>query len=475
MKSLSKVPPHSIELEKAILGAIILERDALIEAGSEIKSDYFYKESHKQIADAVLDLFRLGENVDMLTVSQELKRRKKIEEVGGFFYLTELTDSVSSSAHLMNHIKLIQEMWIKREMIRLAGEIQSKGFDESEDAFELMDRSQMQLINLLGGMLTQNAISLRQSTSEVMQELSNNMARRLNNEFTGIPTPIDNLNKFTGGWQKGELIILAARPAMGKTALALAFARAAAKSGSGVLFFSLEMPHNKLTYRIIAQETKKKTMEEMQTGKITDSELNALTLATSRLTNYQIYIDDQASLSLMALRSKATRMKATGNLEMIIVDYLQLMSDDSRSSGNREQEISRISRGLKVLAKDLSVPVIALSQLSRAVETRGGDKKPQLSDLRESGAIEQDADMVIFLYRPEYYGIQEMEFDSMGTVSTKNLAIGSIAKNRNGSTGDFLMTFNKPFVDFTNFSIYEEQAHMHEDKFNWPSGEKNFF
>jgi len=298
------------------------------------------------------------------------------------------------------------------------------------------------------------------------------MLKKKNNQITGIPTPITKLNQFTGGWQKGDLVILAARPAMGKTGLALSFARAAAKDNQSVLIFSLEMPHTKLTYRLVAQETRVKSVTEMQRGDITQAELNAMSLKTNQLTKYNISIDDQARMSLMALRSKANRMKATTGLDMIIVDYLQLMADEVKGS-NREQEISRISRGLKILAKDLNVPVIALSQLSRAVETRGGDKKPQLSDLRESGSIEQDADMVIFLYRPEYYGITEMEFDDLGSIHTKGLAVGNIAKHRNGPIGDFLMTFSPAFVDFTDWEIPGAMPSERES-FDWNRVEKNF-
>ena len=469
-----KLPPQAIDLEAAVLGAVILEPSALSEAASELRSEIFYKDAHRLICEALVILYREGKQVDLLTVTEQLRRMGQLENAGGAFYVTELTDHVASAAHLPAHLKIIQEKHLMREMIRIASEIQKNAYDDSKDVFELLDTTQLSMINLMAGISSQQAISIKESTMEVFKEISTNMQKRDNNQITGIATPITKLNQFTGGWQRGDLVILAARPAMGKTGLALSFARAAAKEKQSVLFFSLEMPHTKLTYRMIAQETRVKSVTEMQRGDVSLAELNAMSLKTSRLTNYRIHIDDQARLSLMALRAKANRMKATGNLDLIIVDYLQLMGDEVKGS-NREQEISRISRGLKVLAKDLNVPVIALSQLSRAVETRGGNKQPQLSDLRESGSIEQDADMVIFLYRPEYYGITEMEFDYHGTVTTQGLAVGNIAKHRNGPVGEFLMHFDGMHVDFTDWEKPQPANQMPErDSFDWNRVEKNF-
>jgi replicative DNA helicase len=469
---IGKLPPQAVELEEAVLGAVLLEASALIEAAAELRPEIFYKESNKLICEAIISLYREGGQIDLLTVTEQLRKMGKLEQSGGAFYITELTEKVSGAAHLDTHLKIITEKFLMREMIRISAESQKQAFDDSTDVFELMDSMQISLINLLGGISAQQAIKVKDSTMEVFQEMSTNMLKKKNNQITGIPTPITKLNQFTGGWQKGDLIILAARPAMGKTGLALSFARAAAKDNQSVLIFSLEMPHTKLTYRLVAQETRVKSVTEMQRGDITQAELNAMSLKTNQLTKYNISIDDQARMSLMALRSKANRMKATTGLDMIIVDYLQLMADEVKGS-NREQEISRISRGLKILAKDLNVPVIALSQLSRAVETRGGDKKPQLSDLRESGSIEQDADMVIFLYRPEYYGITEMEFDDLGSIHTKGLAVGNIAKHRNGPIGDFLMTFSPAFVDFTDWEIPGAMPSERES-FDWNRVEKNF-
>lgn len=469
-----KIPPQAVELEEAVLGALMLEQDTINQVMDILKVDSFYKESHKLIFEAILDLFSEGDPVDLLTVTDRLRKIGSLESAGGAFYITELTSNVASAANIQYHARIISEQAIKRDLIRISSEILKKAYDDTQDVFELMDSTQLSMINILTGISTQQAITVKESTIQVFKEMAANMVKRNNKQITGIATPIYKLNQFTGGWQKGDLVILAARPAMGKTGLALAFARAAAKDNQSVLFFSLEMPHSKLTYRMIAQETRVKSVTEMQRGEISQAELNAMSLKTSSLTNYRIHIDDQARLSLMALRAKANRMKATGKLDLIIVDYLQLMGDEVKGS-NREQEISRISRGLKVLAKDLNVPVIALSQLSRAVESRGGDKKPQLSDLRESGSIEQDADMVIFLYRPEYYGITEMEFDYHGTVTTQGLAVGNIAKHRNGPIGDFLMHFDSTHVDFTDWNTPNHSNQLPErESFDWNRVEKNF-
>lgn len=469
MNNLGKIPPQDIALEEAVLGAVMLESSALTEAAGEMKPAIFYKDSHGLICEAILTLYSEGSQVDLLTVTSQLRSMGKLEAAGGAYYLTELTSKVAGASHLAIHLKILQEKYLMRQMIRLSQETLKAGYDETTDIFELMDSIQREMINLTGGISSQQAISIKDSTIQVFQEMALNMIKKDNNQITGIPTPITKLNGLTGGWQNGDLVILAARPAMGKTALALAFARSAAKEKKGVLFFSLEMPHSKLTYRLISQETRIKSVTEMQRGDLTQPEINAMSLKVNQLTNYKINIDDQARLSLMALRAKANRMKAKGELDMIIVDYLQLMGDEVKGS-NREQEISRISRGLKILAKELNIPVIALSQLSRAVETRGGDKRPQLSDLRESGGIEQDADIVIFLYRPEYYGITQMEFDGMGVIDTQGLAVGNIAKHRNGPVGDFVMNFQPKYVDFTDWGIQAEE----KKSFDWNQVEKKF-
>lgn len=442
--------PQAIELEEAVLGAILLEKDALNTVMADLKKEVFYKDAHQMIYEAILDLFAQSLPVDLLTVTNQLRKDGMLEKAGGAFYLTELTSKVASAANIEYHAKIIQEKYMKRELIRMATELTKSAYDEASDVFDVSDSHLASLIGLSGGFTSTHAVTIKESTMEVMKEVSTNMSKRENNQITGLATPFDSLNEFTGGWRKGNLILIAGRPAMGKTAFALSCIRAAAKTGAGVMIFSMEMTHKDLTYRLIAQELKRNSVTDLKKGKISSSDLAAMSHQVTSLTQRNIKIDDTPSLNIIGLRSKATAMKATGNLGLIVVDYLQLMAGDPKSK-NREQEISTISRGLKVLAKELDVPVIALSQLNRSVETRGGDKKPQLADLRESGAIEQDADMVIFMYRPEYYGITEFQDDDGQVISTDGLALGLIRKHRDGSTGDFKMRFDARHVDFMNY------------------------
>lgn len=467
--NLGKLPPQAVELEEAVLGALMLEKDAINAVIDILSEESFYKDAHRLIFKSIINLFRDSEPVDLLTVTSELRKSGDLEKAGGAFYITELTSQVSSSANIEYHSKIIQEQHLKREMIKIGSLMQQKSFEDTTDVFELMDSIQVSLLGLMGGISSNKSIKLKDSISDVFQQMKLDMTKKQNNEITGIPTPITKLNQFTGGWRNGDLIILAARPAMGKTALALDFAIAAAKEKRKVAFFSLEMVHQSLTYRIIAKETKVRSVQEMQRGDLNSDQYFKMDGKVNSLRALDITFDDEGNLSLMGIRAKANKIKMLEGIDMIVVDYLQLMADQVKGS-NREQEISRISRALKVLAKELNIPVIALSQLSRAVETRGGNKKPILSDLRESGSIEQDADMVIFLYRPEYYGISEMEFDDIGVVDTKGLALGDIAKHRNGSLGEFRMNFDGRHVHFSDWDIPIPQ----KDDIDWSRVEKNF-
>ena len=449
---LGNVPPQAIELEEAILGGLMLEKSTLTKHIGSINPEYFYSDSHQKIAQSILDLYASGKPIDLLTVTNHLRSKSILAEVGGASYMTDLTDRISGGAHLGEYILIIKEKYLMRKMIHLGMELMGKGYDSTANCFEVMDYGQMQLINMVGNMVSKSVIDIKQSMGDVFEEIAKNITKNQNNEITGVSTGLRRLDDLTGGWQNGDLVVLAARPAMGKTGLALSLSRAAAKQGKKVLLCSLEMTHKKLSYRMIAQETKMIDITKMQRGAMDLSDLNALMLRTNHMVKYGIKIDDDASMTVMQLRAKANQMKMEGGLDMIVLDYLQLMQDHGSKSGNREQEISSISRGLKVLAKDLDIPVIALSQLSRAVETRGGDHRPKLSDLRESGAIEQDADMVIFLYRPEYYGISEYNIDDDQLEATNGLAIGDIAKHRNGAIGEFYMRFHHKFTDFTDWN-----------------------
>ena len=451
---MGKMPPQASDLEEAVLGALMLEKEAITTVIDILKPDSFYKDQHKTIYEAIIELFNESAPVDLLTVSNQLRKRGKLEFAGGPFYITELTTRVNSAANIEFHARIISEMAIKRRLIRIAGEIQRDAYEDSNDVFELLDRTESALFEVSESNIRKNYADMRTIMREAIQELE---AKKDHTDgLTGVPSGFSALDRVTSGWQKSDLIIIAARPAMGKTAFVVSAMRnAAVEFGKAVAIFSLEMSSVQLVNRLISAEAELES-EKIKKGNLADYEWEQLVHKTARLTESPIFIDDTPALSVLELRAKCRRLKAQHDIQMVIIDYLQLMSGDSTKmggagKGNREQEIASISRALKNLAKELSVPVIALSQLSRAVETRGGDKRPQLSDLRESGSIEQDADMVMFLYRPEYYGIMESE-EGMPLQGVGEVII---AKHRNGS----LDTVQLKFVGkYTRFSDLDGQG-----------------
>lgn len=459
--ALGKIPPQAVELEKAVLGAILLEKEALILVGGILSEKIFYSEQHKVIYQAIQSLNQQGEPVDLLTVTQELRKLGLIETAGGAWYVTELCSAVASAANIEYHCRILQEQYIKRRSILIGSEIQQSGFDEMADPFEIMETMQNHLLEILHDIDNGKTKSLKSILVSRIEDIARKMNQ--NKSLTGVETGFKALNALTGGWQKPDLIILAARPAMGKTALALAFLRACARSGKACAVFSLEMSENQLTDRILSQETRIASAQDFQRGKITTEQLKGLSVKAGDISKFPIFIDDTAGISISQLRSKAFKLKAQNQIELILVDYLQLMSAEGK--GNREQEISQISRGLKKIAKELDLPIIALSQLSRAVEQRGGDKRPQLSDLRESGAIEQDADIVIFLHRPEYYGITE---DSSGQ-STAGMAEIIFAKHRNGALDTIAVRFIGRFTEFADMEEMEPDPRPGLNDFNYSS------
>jgi len=444
-QGLGKLPPQAVDLEEAVLGALMLEKDALTTVIDILKPESFYKEQHKTIYEAILQLFNNSEPVDLLTVTSQLRKNAKLEFVGGAFYITELTSKVNSAANIEFHARIITEQAIKRELIRIATEIQTDAFEDTTDVFTLLDKTEQALFTVSESNIRKNYADMRTIMREAIIELE---AKKLHKDgLTGVASGFSALDRVTSGWQKSDLIIIAARPAMGKTAFVLSALRnAAVDFGHPVAFFSLEMSSLQLVNRLISAEAELES-EKIKKGTLADYEWEQLLHKTSRLNNAPIFIDDTPALSILELRAKCRRLKAQHNIQLVIIDYLQLMSGDtSKGAGNREQEIASISRALKNIAKELSVPVIALSQLSRAVETRGGDKRPMLSDLRESGSIEQDADMVAFLYRPEYYGITQDEA-GMPTTGTADVII---AKHRNGSVDTVTLKFISKFTKFTD-------------------------
>lgn len=427
-----KVPPQAREIEEAVLGAILLEKDKLSDVMEILpKPECFYVNAHQVIYGAIQRLQDRKMEIDLLTVMEELRKSDELELVGGAYALTKITQSVITSAHVITHSRVVMQKYIQRELIRIGGEIVSDSFEDKTDVFELLDKAEQDLFEIGNSYLKKDSESIKDILVRTLDEIEE--ARKQKDDLTGVPSGFAALDAITGGWQKTDLIILAARPAVGKTAFALNLAVNAAlnpKKPMGVAVFSLEMGSTQLVKRLLSMVTEVK-LEGISRGKMEDHEMIQLTEKMDRLVNAPIYLDDQAGLNIFELRAKCRRLKVKYDIQMVIIDYLQLMhgGPDSKN-GNREQEISKISRELKGLAKELSIPILALSQLSRAVETRSGDKGkiPQLSDLRESGAIEQDADMVMFIYRPEYHGISN---DENGE-SVKGETHINIAKHRNG-------------------------------------------
>jgi replicative DNA helicase len=443
---IGKLPPQALELEEAVLGALMLEKDALTSVIDILKPKSFYKDAHQRIFSAILALFDKSEPIDILTVTQQLREHGELEMVGGPFYVMNLTTRINSAANIEFHARIITENSIKRDLISISSDILTRAYEDTTDVFELLDSTEKSLFEVSEGNIRKNFDDMRSLMHQAIKELEEK--KNQGDGLTGVPSGFVALDRVTSGWQPSDLIILAARPAMGKTAFVVSAMRnAAVDFKKPVAIFSLEMSSLQLVNRLISAEAELEG-EKLKKGTLADYEWALLNHKISKLSEAPIYIDDTPGLSIRELRTKCRRLKAQHDIQMIIIDYLQLMSgnDGGKGPGNREQEIASISRALKMLAKELHVPVIALSQLSRAVETRGGDKRPQLSDLRESGSIEQDADMVCFLYRPEYYGITE---DEMGN-PTQGVGEVIIAKHRNGSLENVPLKFIGKFTKFGN-------------------------
>lgn len=442
-----KIPPQATELEEAVIGAIMLEKDKLAEVLEIIQSpECFYVDANQKIYAAIRRLFDKGMPVDLLTVTEELRKTDELEIVGGPYYLTNLTMNVVSSAHVESHARIVMEKFIQRELIRISGEVIKDAYEDSTDVFDLLDKAESNLYEITDNHLRKNFTSLKEVLVRTVHEIEE--AKNKKEDLTGVPTGYVPLDKLTSGWQKTDLIILAARPAVGKTAFCLNLALNASMHSPKpypVAVFSLEMGAGQLVKRLLAAVTEV-SMESLTKGNMQEHEFVQMTQRMNKLATAPIFLDDQAALNIFELRAKARRLKQKHDIQMIVIDYLQLMQGSIERGGNREQEISKISRDLKSLAKELEVPIIALSQLNRSVESRKESKVPQLSDLRESGAIEQDADIVMFLYRPEYYGINN---DEMGQAIEGETHL-HIAKHRNGSTDTVKVRFIKEYQKFVD-------------------------
>ena len=443
-EQLGKLPPQAVEIEEAVLGALMLERDALTNVIEILQPDSFYKDSNKTIFEAIVQLFNNSEPVDIKTVVHQLRKNGQLDLVGGAYYVSELTTKVNSAANIEYHARIIAEQSIKRSLIRISSEIQNDAYEDTIDVFKLLDRAEQSLFDISESHIRKNYDKMSSLLHQAIEEIEQKKERK--DGLTGVASGFTALDRVTSGWQPSDLVIIAARPGMGKTAFVVSAMRnAAVDFNMPVGLFSLEMSSVQLVNRLISAEAELES-EKIKKGDLADYEWEQLLHKTSKLSEAPIFIDDTPALSILELRAKSRRLVAQHGVKLIIIDYLQLMTGDTSKSsgGNREQEIASISRALKGIAKELNVPVIALSQLSRAVETRGGDKRPQLSDLRESGSIEQDADMVMFLYRPEYYGMTQdengMPLNGVGEVI--------IAKHRNGKLENVQLKFIGKFTKF---------------------------
>ena len=445
-----KLPPQAIELEEAVLGALMLDNEALSDTIDILKPEYFYKMEHQKIFDSIIVLFNESKPVDILTIIEQLKKLGELENIGGAFYITQLTNNVASSANTEYHARIIVEKFIQRSLIQISSSIIKDSFDETIDVFDLLSNAEQELFSVTEG-------SLRKSYSKMSELISsaiNNIEELKNKEdgLSGVPSGFSRLDRVTSGWQKSDLVIIAARPGMGKTALALSMCRNIAinhKTPIGI--FSLEMSTDQLVNRLISSESEIPS-NKLRKGNLEEYEFVQLHEKIKDLAEAPIYIDDTPGLSVFELRAKARRLVKNHGVKIIIVDYLQLMTAGGNKIGNREQEISTISRSLKGIAKELKIPVIALSQVNRGVESRTStSKRPILADLRESGAIEQDADIVTFIYRPEYYKIYEWE----NSDDSRGQAEIIIAKHRNGPLDNIRLKFINTLAKFSDLDYFD--------------------
>lgn len=445
-----KLPPQAIELEEAVLGALMLDNEALSDTIDILKPEYFYKMEHQKIFDAIIVLFNESKPVDILTVIEQLKKMGALENIGGAFYITGLTNSVASSANTEYHARIIVEKFIQRSLIQISSNIIKDSFDETIDVFDLLSKAEQDLFSVTEGSLRKSYDKMSVLITNAIQSIEE--LKNKKDGLSGVPSGFSKLDRVTSGWQKSDLIIIAGRPGMGKTALALTMARnIAINNKTPIGIFSLEMSSDQLVNRLISSESEIPS-GKLRKGNLEEYEFVQLHEKIRDLAEAPIYIDDTPGLSVFELRAKARRLVKNHGVQIIIVDYLQLMTAGGNKSGNREQEISTISRSLKGIAKELKIPVIALSQVNRGVESRTStSKRPILADLRESGAIEQDADIVNFIYRPEYYKIYEWE----NSDDSRGQAEIIIAKHRNGSLENIRLKFISNLAKFSDLDYFD--------------------
>lgn len=453
-----RVPPHDKEIEEAVLGALMLEKDAYTTVCDLLKPETFYEPVNQKIYEAIQQLGAAQDPIDMLTVTERLRANGTIDEVGGPVFISELTSRVASAAHIEWHARILAQQFLARELITFASDINSKAFDESNDIDDLLQEAEGRLFELSQRNVKKDVVSIDAVITDAIAAIQT--AANRESGLSGLASGFHDLDKLTSGWQNSDLIIIAARPAMGKTALVLSMAKnMAVNYNTRVAIFSLEMSNLQLTNRLISNVCELES-EKIKSGRMSDSDWDKLYSRIKPLTVAPIDIDDSPALSILELRTKARRLVREKGTQLIIIDYLQLMNASGMKFGSREQEVSMISRSLKQLAKELNIPIIALSQLNRSVESRGDSKegkRPQLSDLRESGAIEQDADIVCFIHRPEYY--LRSDTDAAGN-DIRGLAEFIVAKHRSGAVDDVKLRFRGKFARFENWDESAVEYHQ---------------
>jgi len=441
--TLEKVPPQNIEAEIAILGSMLIEEDAIGNAVEIAKASYFYKDAHQKIFQAIVDLYSANKPADLVTLTEELKKRGELDSVGGAAYLTELTTAVPTAANVAHYAQIVKQKSILRSLITTATEIVSQSYDGQQDANFLLDKAEKQIFDIAGLQLRSESVSIKEIIKDSIETIEGFYRKKAH--VTGLPTGFDDIDIMTAGLHSGDLIVIAGRPSMGKSAFATCIAEyIGGHEQKGVAIFSLEMSKEQLVQRMLCSHSHVQ-LQRARSGFLTQGDWPKLVTAAGKLAEAPVFIDDSAGLTGLELRAKARRLKARHDIQLIVVDYLQLMTG-SGGRENRQQEISDISRGLKALAKELKIPIIAISQLSRAPEKRES-YRPRLSDLRESGAIEQDADVVMLLFREEYYHPKE---------DNKGITEIIVAKQRNGPVGSQNLLFLSEYTRFENLARREE-------------------
>ncbi len=451
--------PLALSLEESVLGALLLEKEAIIEVIDILQPEHFHYEQHTLIYKAILELFQHNRAIDARTIVNQLTKNNNLEKAGGISYIANLMQSVASAGHIQDHAHILIEYAMRRSMIKIGNKISTNANDESIDVFNVLDEAEKSFFDMAHASLKKDYVDIGNLLHTSFQELEKRKEKSQEG-ITGVPTGFIDMDRFLLGWQKSDFVVLAGRPGMGKTAFMLNLLRNASVDHQvAVAFFSLEMSSMQLINRLMSSEANIPG-EKIKRGNLEEYEWQILATKTDHLSKAPIYIDDTPGLSLFEFRSKCRRLKYQKNIQVVFLDYLQLMHDgNTRNAGNREQQIATISRGIKSIAKELDITIVVASQLSRSVETRGGDKRPQLSDLRESGAIEQDADLVIFPYRPDYYGLTE----DANQNDMRDIAEIIIAKHRNGPTGKVLLRY---IATCTKFGNLAQQADILESKMN---------